>query len=377
MQIDRHMLRESWHSWLSNDNRPRAGPWWLQWVWTLLFCAAVALGFTILGFFAFGSGSGAWRNLQGWGHWYGKNLIVSLTIGVLVHAMFDGARALGATPPRIRRWKPWQRSLFFGGLPVAGMLIGWPLGVHFAGGHLSRWLSTPEGANIIAGSVLVGLMLSFLMHHWFGAKARQLDAERRATEAQLRLLQGQIEPHFLFNTLANVQALIDTDVPRARQMLESFTDYLRSSLGTLRAERATLGSELGLAEAYLSLLKTRMEERLSFDITNDPALSATPLPPLVLQPLVENAIHHGLEPKLDGGSVHIATRTEGRQLVIEVHDDGLGLAAPQRHRRGAGMALANLRERLAAQYGGSASLDLADAMPGTRVTLRLPLEMPA
>jgi len=257
------------------------------------------------------------------------------------------------------------------------MLIGWPLGVHFAGGHLSRWLSTPEGANIIAGSVLVGLMLSFLMHHWFGAKARQLDAERRATEAQLRLLQGQIEPHFLFNTLANVQALIDTDVPRARQMLESFTDYLRSSLGTLRAERATLGSELGLAEAYLSLLKTRMEERLSFDITNDPALSATPLPPLVLQPLVENAIHHGLEPKLDGGSVHIATRTEGRQLVIEVHDDGLGLAAPQRHRRGAGMALANLRERLAAQYGGSASLDLADAMPGTRVTLRLPLEMPA
>ena len=377
MLIDRPLLRASWQSWLSNDNRPRAGPWWMQWMWTLLFCAAVALGFTILGFFAFGSGTGAWRNLSGWVYWYGKNLIVSLSIGVLVHLMFDATRALGATPARIRVWRPWQRSVFFGGTPMLGLLIGWPLGVELAGGRVTTWLDRPEGANIIAGSLLVGLMLSFLLHHWFGAKARQLDAERRATEAQLRLLQGQIEPHFLFNTLANVQALMDTDPPRARQMLESFTDYLRSSLGTLRAERATLGSELGLVEAYLSLLKMRMEERLSFDITSDAALSTTPLPPLMLQPLVENAIHHGLEPKLDGGKVHIATRTEGRQLVIEVRDDGLGLGASKRHRRGAGMALANLRERLAAQYGGSASLELSDAMPGTRVTLRLPLEMPA
>jgi len=377
MKITDADLRRSWNSWLSNELRAPNGPWWLQWVWTLLFSAGLAVAFTILGFFAFARGERAWANIDGWITWYGKNLIVCMSVSFVIHLMFAGLRRIGPLVRALPRWPMWARTTFYTGVPLLGVFIGWPIGVALAGNDMRVWISSREGNNIIVGSVLISLLLSFLLHNFFASKARQMEADRKATEAQLRLLQGQIEPHFLFNTLANVQALMDTDVPRARQMLESFTDYLRSSLGTLRADRATLGSELGLVEAYLSLLKTRMDERLTFDIRNDPALSATPLPPLLLQPLVENAIHHGLEPKVDGGSVHIATRTEGRQLVIEVQDDGLGLAAPKRHRSGAGMALANLRERLAAQYGSGASLELSDAFPGTRATLRLPLELPA
>jgi LytS/YehU family sensor histidine kinase len=182
-----------------------------------------------------------------------------------------------------------------------------------------------------------------------------------------------MEPHFLFNTLANVLSLIDHDAPRARLMLEGFTDYLRSSLGSLRHQDATLGSELDLARAYLGLMQMRMEDRLRFVIADDPALRGARLPALLLQPLVENAIHHGLEANVEGGRIGITARAEGRMLVVEVIDDGLGLAAPPR-RRGAGMALANLRERLEVRYGHAASLTLTGGSPGAVATLRLPLQ---
>ena len=202
------------------------------------------------------------------------------------------------------------------------------------------------------------------------------EAERRATESQLRLLQAQIEPHFLFNTLANVQSLMDHDLPKAKHMLQSFTDYLRASLGTLRNDNSPLDHELQLAQSYLQLLQARMEDRLRFSIVADAAARAQPLPPLLLQPLVENAVVHGLEPSIAGGSVGINARVEGGQLVIEVMDDGLGLnAAPKgRARSGAGMALDNVRQRLATRYGDAATLTLTDAAPGTRARITLPLQ---
>jgi cytochrome c biogenesis protein CcdA len=181
MKIDRPLLHASWESWISNDNRPRAGPWWLQWVWTLLFSAGLAVVFTVMGFFAFGSGQGAWRNLSGWLYWYGKNLIVCLTISVIIHLLFDGLRWVWATPDRIDRWQPWQRSVFFGGVPLLGVLVGWPLGVELAGGHLSQWLSNSRGQNLIAASVLIALLISLGMHVWFSARTRQIDAERRCS----------------------------------------------------------------------------------------------------------------------------------------------------------------------------------------------------
>jgi two-component sensor histidine kinase len=376
MKIDRALLRASWESWVSNDNRPRAGPWWLQWVWTLLFFAVMAVGFTIVGFFAFGSGQGAWRNWSGWLFWYGKNLVVCLTIGVIIHLLFDGLRAVWATPARLGAWQPWQRSLFFGGVPMLGVLLGWPLGVELAGGHLNAWLSDSRGHNLIAGSVLIALMLSFGMHLWFSARTRQIDSERRATEAQLRLLQAQIEPHFLFNTLANVHSLMDHDLPKAKQMLGSFTDYLRASLGSLRHDKSTVDQELALAASYLQLLQGRMEDRLRFTIDADDAARRQPLPPLLLQPLVENAVVHGLEPHIDGGTVRVSARVQGEALVLEVQDDGRGLDAPARPgaRAGAGLALGNIRQRLLTRYGSAASLEVRAASPGTLSRITVPLE---
>ncbi len=377
MKIDRALLRASWHSWIANDFRAPSGPGWLQWLWTLIFCAVLAVAFMLVGFFASASGRDAWRDPAVWAHLYGRNLVVCLTVGLLIHLMFDALRRWVPAVQQAPRWPTWKRALVFAGVPMLGVAIGWPLGVRLAGGDVGAWLDSREGANLVALSMLLSLTITFVLYHFFAAKSRQLEAERRATEAQLRLLQGQIEPHFLFNTLATVQALMDSDLPRARRMLESFTDYLRSSLGSLRRDDATLGDELDLVGAYLDLMKTRMDDRLRYEIVADIALREVRLPALALQPLVENAIHHGLEPKREGGTVRVQARAEGDTLVVEVDDDGLGLAAPPRRRKGAGVALANLRERLAALHGERARVALEDRHPGTRATLRMPLHRPA
>jgi len=380
MMINRALLKASWESRVGNDNRPRAGPWWLAWVWTALFSLAIAVPFTILGFVSLGSGEGAWRNLNGWAYWYGKNLIVSVTISVVIHLLFDAGRLGFAKAVRVRAWKPWKRALYFGGTPLLGLALGWPLGVELAGGNLANRLRGPESANLIAGIALLSLVLSALFYSFSSAKARQIETERRATEAQLRLLQGQIEPHFLFNTLANVQSLMDHDLPKAKQMLMSFTDYLRTSLTTLRNEQSAVAQELDLAQNYLQLLQGRMEDRLQFSINADEAARRQTLPPLLLQPLIENAVVHGLEPSVAGGTVRVTARVKGQQLVLEVHDDGRGLDAPARPdtgrgaRPGTGMALSNIRERLLTRYGSAATLEVTAAHPGTLARITLPIE---
>ena len=376
MHINRALLAASWQSWISSDNRPHAGPWWLQWLWTLLFSMGLAVPFTVLGFFAFARGHGAWHNLAAWAYWYGKNLIVCLTIGVVIHLLFDITRHWFATPGRVARWKAWQRTVFFSGLPLLGVVIGWPLGVGLAGSDFRLWISSREGNNIIVGTLLMSVLITFLIHHFFAIKVKQFEAERRATESQLRLLQAQIEPHFLFNTLANVHSLMDHDLPKAKQMLQSFTDYLRASLTTLRSEQSTVAQELLLAQSYLELLQARMEDRLHFSISSDEAARAQPLAPLLLQPLVENAVQHGLEPSIDGGGVRVSARVAGALLVLEVQDDGRGPDAPARRsgKPGAGLALANIRQRLLARYGPAATLEVSAAQPGTLARITLPLQ---
>jgi two-component sensor histidine kinase len=369
---NRAVLRQSWNSWIYKDG-VRVGPLWLQFTWTLLFCAGLAVGFTILGFFAYGSGEGAWRNWAGWWHWYQNNLIVCLSIGLLIHLLFDAATWAIGGPPRLKRLRPWQRTLFFSAVPLTGVVFGWPLGLTLAGTDITAWVLGKRGANAIAGSLLIALLLTFLFHQWFAIKARQIDAEKRAAEAQLRLLQGQIEPHFLFNTLAGVISLIDTDAPRARQMLLAFTEYLRSSLTTLRQPQGPLAQELDLAENYLRLLQSRMEDRLQFGIEASDEARRVQVPPLLLQPLIENAVVHGIEPSIEGGRVSVQARVEDGRLLLTVHDNGRGLGAAPR-RGGNGMALANIRERLQARYGSAATLDVVAASPGTRAVLSLPTE---
>lgn len=208
---------------------------------------------------------------------------------------------------------------------------------------------------------------------WWRGRVRAQALRHAADEAQLRLLQAQIEPHFLFNTLANVQSLMDADAPLARRMLEAFSDYLRAGLAQMRAADSTLGAELAMAQSYLELMQIRMQDRLAFTIDADESARAARVPALLLQPLVENAIHHGLEPTLDGGSVRVHACLHAGRLEVHVDDDGMGLDTPRRALRpGSGMALANLRARLQTRYGDAASLTLAGLASGTRATLALP-----
>jgi sensor histidine kinase YesM len=241
-------------------------------------------------------------------------------------------------------------------------------------------LFSPDQPALLSGTVLLIVLITFVFQLFFRSSVRRIQAENRATEAQLRLLQAQIEPHFLFNTLANVVSLMEVDAPRAKTMLEAFVDYLRASLSGLGAGRHTLGDEIDLVAAYLKIIKIRMEDRLDYAIDVPAALRALALPPLTLQPLVENAIVHGLEPQIDGGRVRIGARHVDDRLMITVDDDGAGFAATTTAtpatttRGGAGTALVNIRQRLAQTYGGGARLELEPALPhGVRACLSLPI----
>ena len=200
-------------------------------------------------------------------------------------------------------------------------------------------------------------------------KIRILSTEKQLAEAQLRMLQAQIEPHFLFNTLANVVSLIETAPAQATAMLEHFIAYLRASLAASRAVQGTVAQEAELLRNYLELLKIRMGARLAYAIDVDPALERAPLAPMLLQPVVENALRHGLEPKIEGGRVDVRIRREGQRMIARVEDDGLGF------RPGAnpGVGLQNLRERLAVLYDGDARLVIEEREHGTAVVLDLPM----
>ena len=386
MTFTRQLLRDSWHSWIAQD-MCRVGPLWLQWLWTALFSAGLALVFTLLGFLMLGPRASTWGSADQWLFWYGKNFVVSLTIGGFIHIAFEvGGRLIGGATV-LRQLKGWRATVFFAGIPMLGVVTGWPIGLLLAGVDVHRWFTGEHGTNLLITTALLSVGLSLGLHLYFSARAKQIEADKRATEAQLRLLQAQMEPHFLFNTLANVLSLIEHDTPKARQMLEAFTDYLRASLAGLRRDECPLGDELDLADAYLRLMQVRMEDRLQFTITADDSARRALLPPLLLQPLVENAVLHGLEPKLQGGTVQVLAQVQpsetGPCLVVTVSDDGVGLGASLQV--GAGLALRNTRQRLTSRYGNAATLDVQTQSQtqteerglGTRATLRLPLSSSA
>ena len=342
---------------------------WLYWMWTAALAALIALPLTLIGFLSHARTLQAWLSPTSWALYYSKNFVIALFIGLGVHALLSlGGALLGRA--RLQRMRPWQRTLHYGVLSSLGVLIGWPIGYILVGGSLEQFINA---RGLIASAVLFSILIALGLQMYWSARQRQLDAEKRAAEAQLRLLQGQIEPHFLFNTLATVLSLIERDPPKARRTLESFVDYLRASLGEMRRDASTLRGELELSQAYLHLMRERMDDRLRFSIDVDASLHELALPPLLLQPLVENAIHHGLEPKIEGGTLQISAARDGAHLRLAVRDDGVGLGHSLR-RNGNGVALANLRERLAARYGSDASLHLTALQPGTLAELRLPLD---
>ena len=204
------------------------------------------------------------------------------------------------------------------------------------------------------------------------AEAEQL--KRQVAEARVAAVQAQVEPHFLFNTLASIDHLIETDPPRASRMQKSLIALLRATLPSLREPTATLrtlGQEVEVIVPYLDILKMRMEERLRVLMDIPDGLRSAQFPPLMLQGLVENAVKHGLEPKPEGGSLHLRAQVVDGQLVVEVADSGVGLGRSPTP--GTGTGLAQIRERLQLLYGSHARLDLRDAATaGTIATLTLP-----
>jgi signal transduction histidine kinase len=203
------------------------------------------------------------------------------------------------------------------------------------------------------------------------ATAAEEGLKRQLAEAQLKMMQAQVEPHFLFNTLASVDYLIETDPARASTMQKNLIQYLRAALPQMREGSTTLGKELTLCRAYLEILKVRMEDRLQFAITVPQGLSSAQFPPMMLQSLVENAIKHGLEPKAEGGTLTITADISHGTLRVTVADTGLGFGAAATG--GTGVGLANVRERLAALYGGTAKVTVQGNTPsGTIATIEVP-----
>ena len=198
------------------------------------------------------------------------------------------------------------------------------------------------------------------------AEAERHLLSRQAVEAELKLMQAQVEPHFLFNTLASVQYLTETDPKQANVLLGHLIGYLRAALPQLRARSSTLGREAALAEAYLNFLRMRIGPRLTFSIDLPDELRDHPFPHNLLISLVENAIKHGIEPSADGGSVTLAAKRADDSIIVTVTDSGRGLT-PGNRTDGQGVGLTNIRERLAALYGSRGRFTLEPAAPrGTK-----------
>jgi len=255
------------------------------------------------------------------------------------------------------------------------------------GGDFASMFGNPayiSGIVILGGCALaLGLVIGL------GALYRERDAQansaaltfaleretlqRQAADARLALLQSQVEPHFLFNTLANVQALVENGSPRAAPVLASLIAYLRAALPQLHDGAPTLGREESLVKAYLDLMLMRMPDRLQYALAIDPPLRSLRLPPMTLLTLVENAVRHGIDPSEAGGRIEVGARRDGAtgQVQLWVADTGRGIDES----RTPGTGLANLRARLAATYGERASLTLAGVEPhGVRAEIALPAD---
>lgn len=264
------------------------------------------------------------------------------------------------------------------GMALVISIKGYGLGVEGYGlseiaAHPHTFVWTLIGA--FCNGLFVGLLFLFKYRdartqtQLLRAEADRNLLSKQAAEAELKLMQAQVEPHFLFNTLASVQFLTETDPPMAGLMLGHLLSYLRSAVPQLRSGSTTLGQEAELARAYLSIMQMRMERRLRFAVDIPESLRSHPFPPMLLMSVVENAIKHGIEPHAEGGEVRLEAKQQGDSLVVSVTDSGRGFA----DHLGQGMGLSNLRERLKALYGQRAQLTLEAIMPhGAKATIEIP-----
>jgi sensor histidine kinase YesM len=318
-------------------------------------------------------------------------VVIGNAVGFTIHGGLVAVEWLSRGWPR--RQAGLARSLYFVTAVSVLSMLGLALGNALLRGRnpFHYIVHLEEMAPVVPFAL--GMALLMLVMTTIGQRRAQAEVQKlrqreeiAATaqllaEAQLRALQAQVEPHFLYNTLANVLGLIDTQPAQARHMLERFIYFLRASLDASRAASATVGAELDLAAAYLDVLAVRMGKRLRYRIEADDAARASPIVPMLIQPLVENAVMHGLEPKVEGGTIVVRAYYNNNNdsnsagLVIEVVDDGVGIGnAPPRS--GGGVGIANVKARALSMHGAAAQLQLTDNPGGgTIARLLLPTTM--
>ena len=326
----------------------------------------------LLGVLAVNALIAAFLTAIGVGHSLAENFLVSQCIGLCIYG-----GCLAGT-----RWAPTPRGKTLGMILAvpAGAAAGVGLATLLLGSRGDEWLGAMAWQSLLIG-LLFGTAISALFY--LRERMRQLEAELRERQlrealaekervgAQLRMLQAQVEPHFLFNTLANLAVLIRSDPERAERLLGDLIAWLRATLQRTREVESTLGDEIELLRRYLDIVGLRFGERLRVVLDVPEALLARPFPLLLLQPLVENAITHGIEPKVGGGEVRIAADQANGRLRIVVSDTGTGL---REGIGGSGFGLENVRQRLAALFGEAASLDMrGNQAGGVAATLEIPV----
>ena len=304
-------------------------------------------------------------------------LVSALSVGYTSMVLFTGAGNVRHT--RLPREALQLFAIIAGsvlGTIFAGMLKGRSFATMFT--ERLSGVAISMGLGIGFGCVVVATVILREKHARDQARILRADAERHqleknVLEARLALMQAQVEPHFLFNTLANVQHLVETDPAAASRMLASLIKYLRAALPQMREVSTTLGREVEMAVAFLDIHRIRMGTRLDFAIEVPDALKARPFPPMMLISLVENAIKHGVDPCCESGSITIRAQEAGGRLRVSVTDTGEGI----KPKKGGGVGLSNIRERLKALYGGTARLVLEENHPrGVVASIEMPAEMP-
>ena len=300
----------------------------------------------LAGMLAFGIFEQWPKRLPRWiARWVLQVLAVAFVVPPTVVSIYINSTPQGAPP----FWKDSERLSGFGTLMALGLL-------------LSPWAAL---------GALVRQKEALARHQALAFDLERSELERQALDAHLRLLQAQVAPHFLFNTLANVQALVEAGSPQAPAVLRSLIAYLRAAVPRLNEPVTTLGQELQLVQAYLELMHMRMPDRLQFALHVDAGLDLVPCPPMTLLTLVENAVRHGIDPGEEGGRIDVVVQRRGEHCLVRVSDTGVGLHASQ---QGLGTGLSTLRERLSLVFGDAAQLRVSAQFPkGVIAELELPL----
>ena len=299
------------------------------------------------------------RRRSGWARWIMHPAILGLVLPVGgIYIGYSLGLAIVTRGTVFRFNEGWREFVFASCIAIA---IGWALWESVEASR-KREVEARERAELEASVAR--------------ADRERAQSDRERAMAELKTLRAQVEPHFLYNTLSNVVSLIEREPKTAKHMTERLIGYLRHTLDASRREHATVGDELEIIADYLEILRIRMGERLWYSLDASDAVRAMPLSPMLLQPLVENAIKHGLEPKIEGGSVTVSARVENGALKIEIADTGLGFGVAT-DTGGSGSGLANVRARLKALYGDAAKLtidQLAEPATGTKISVFVPAQ---